>query len=334
MIAKTLTVIRPTTPATARAPDSLNSRAPALAPFRRQVSPAQAPHKDQHTAHAGLRGTATMQALTEALSLRSGQPLRSAPRASSARLATLPCTRCTGREGPRGSAAATRRRRRRRRLGLRCRSTDPACTLGLNSTPQPSPACLLTPRRRAAQPATRCNAAPAPAGGDRPERGDAVVPKAVAAPPAPTEAAPAARKAVKFAPMDGNEAVSRIAYACSDVSFIYPITPATPMGEHVDVWAAQGRKNLFGNVMQVGAGRVREGLRSGHVGAGGNGRRGAAPRARRAAILPDSAFSARAPPRAFPAPCLALPRNACTPRCPPRCPNTMRSPPPTLHPGR
>lgn len=75
--------------------------------------------------------------------------------------------------------------------------------------------------------------------------------KAVAAPPAPTAAPAAPTKTVRYAPLDGNEAVSRIAYAVSDVSFIYPITPATPMGEHVDVWAAQGRKNLFGNVMQV-----------------------------------------------------------------------------------
>jgi hypothetical protein len=56
--------------------------------------------------------------------------------------------------------------------------------------------------------------------------------------------------------MDGNEATARIAYAASDVAFIYPITPATPMGEHADQWASEGRKNLFGNVMQAGAGWV------------------------------------------------------------------------------
>jgi pyruvate-ferredoxin/flavodoxin oxidoreductase len=53
--------------------------------------------------------------------------------------------------------------------------------------------------------------------------------------------------------LDGNEATANIAYALSDVSFIYPITPATPMGEHVDAWASEGRKNLNGNIMQVRA---------------------------------------------------------------------------------
>ncbi|GLI66847.1 hypothetical protein VaNZ11_010830 [Volvox africanus] len=55
----------------------------------------------------------------------------------------------------------------------------------------------------------------------------------------------------KKAPMDGNEATAHIAYAVSDVSFIYPITPATVMGELVDQWAAEGRTNVFGNVMSV-----------------------------------------------------------------------------------
>lgn len=59
--------------------------------------------------------------------------------------------------------------------------------------------------------------------------------------------APAVMKA-----LDGNEATANIAYAMSDVCFIYPITPSTPMGESADAWAAEGRKNLHGNVMQVG----------------------------------------------------------------------------------
>jgi hypothetical protein len=58
--------------------------------------------------------------------------------------------------------------------------------------------------------------------------------------------APAVMKA-----LDGNEATANIAYALSDVCFIYPITPSTPMGESADAWAAEGRKNLHGNVMQV-----------------------------------------------------------------------------------
>ncbi|GFR48673.1 hypothetical protein Agub_g10628, partial [Astrephomene gubernaculifera] len=55
----------------------------------------------------------------------------------------------------------------------------------------------------------------------------------------------------KQAPMDGNEATAQIAYAVSDVSFIYPITPSTNMGEFVDQWASEGRRNVFGNVMSV-----------------------------------------------------------------------------------
>ncbi len=41
--------------------------------------------------------------------------------------------------------------------------------------------------------------------------------------------------------MDGNEAVARVAYALSEVIAIYPITPASAMGEHADAWAAAGR---------------------------------------------------------------------------------------------
>lgn len=51
--------------------------------------------------------------------------------------------------------------------------------------------------------------------------------------------------------VDGNEATANIAYAFNDVSFIYPITPATPMGEWVDQWSNEGRVNLHNNVMEV-----------------------------------------------------------------------------------
>ncbi|CAM9118322.1 unnamed protein product [Discosporangium mesarthrocarpum] len=51
--------------------------------------------------------------------------------------------------------------------------------------------------------------------------------------------------------MDGNEAAATVAYACSDVSFIFPITPSSPMGELVDSWAAADRLNAFGQKMQV-----------------------------------------------------------------------------------
>jgi len=51
--------------------------------------------------------------------------------------------------------------------------------------------------------------------------------------------------------LDGNEAAARVAYACSEVVAIYPITPASPMAEHADDWAAAGRPNLWGAVPQV-----------------------------------------------------------------------------------
>ena len=51
--------------------------------------------------------------------------------------------------------------------------------------------------------------------------------------------------------VDGNEAVGHVAYAFSDVAAIYPITPSSPMAEHVDEWAAQGRKNLFGQKVHI-----------------------------------------------------------------------------------
>jgi len=46
--------------------------------------------------------------------------------------------------------------------------------------------------------------------------------------------------------IDGNEAAARIAYACSETIAIYPITPASPMGEHADAWASTGHPNLWG----------------------------------------------------------------------------------------
>ena len=52
----------------------------------------------------------------------------------------------------------------------------------------------------------------------------------------------------KYMVMDGNEAAAYIAYSMSDISFIYPISPATSMGEHMDKWAASGKKNILGQV--------------------------------------------------------------------------------------
>ncbi len=51
--------------------------------------------------------------------------------------------------------------------------------------------------------------------------------------------------------MDGNEAAAYISYAFTEVAGIFPITPSSPMAEHVDEWAANGKKNLFGQPVQV-----------------------------------------------------------------------------------
>jgi pyruvate-ferredoxin/flavodoxin oxidoreductase len=55
----------------------------------------------------------------------------------------------------------------------------------------------------------------------------------------------------KFITCDGNTAAGHVAYMFSEVAAIYPITPSSPMAEHVDEWAAQGRKNLFGDTVLV-----------------------------------------------------------------------------------
>ncbi len=54
-----------------------------------------------------------------------------------------------------------------------------------------------------------------------------------------------------FKTMDGNEAAAHVAYAFSDVACIYPITPSSPMAEHIDAWASHGRKNIFGQEVLV-----------------------------------------------------------------------------------
>lgn len=51
--------------------------------------------------------------------------------------------------------------------------------------------------------------------------------------------------------IDGNTAAAHVAYAFSDVSAIYPITPSSPMAESCDEWSAYGRKNLFGQTLRI-----------------------------------------------------------------------------------
>ena len=50
---------------------------------------------------------------------------------------------------------------------------------------------------------------------------------------------------------DGNEAVAKVAHKTNEVCAIYPITPASPMGEHVDVYSAKGQKNIWDNVPRI-----------------------------------------------------------------------------------
>ena len=58
-------------------------------------------------------------------------------------------------------------------------------------------------------------------------------------------------KEKKFVTCDGNWAAAHIAYLFSEHAAIYPITPSSTMAEYIDEWAAQGKKNLFGEVVKV-----------------------------------------------------------------------------------
>ncbi|MDY5656827.1 MAG: pyruvate:ferredoxin (flavodoxin) oxidoreductase [Prevotella sp.] len=58
-------------------------------------------------------------------------------------------------------------------------------------------------------------------------------------------------KEKKFITCDGNEAAAHVSYMFSEVAAIYPITPSSPMAEHVDEWAARTRKNLWGQTVSV-----------------------------------------------------------------------------------
>lgn len=51
--------------------------------------------------------------------------------------------------------------------------------------------------------------------------------------------------------MDGCQAAAEVSYAFSEVANIFPITPSSPMAEHVDEWAAKGKKNIFGQTVEV-----------------------------------------------------------------------------------
>jgi len=67
-------------------------------------------------------------------------------------------------------------------------------------------------------------------------------------------------------PIDGNEAVARVAHALSETIALYPITPASPMGELADARSAAGRANVWGVVPTVA--QLQSGGRPGRVRAG------------------------------------------------------------------
>ncbi|MGI6321659.1 MAG: pyruvate:ferredoxin (flavodoxin) oxidoreductase [Bacteroidales bacterium] len=58
-------------------------------------------------------------------------------------------------------------------------------------------------------------------------------------------------KKPNFITCDGNYAAAHVSYMFSEVAAIYPITPSSTMAEYVDEWAAHGRKNIFGNTVEV-----------------------------------------------------------------------------------
>lgn len=55
----------------------------------------------------------------------------------------------------------------------------------------------------------------------------------------------------KMKTMDGNQAAAHVSYAYTEVAAIYPITPSSVMPEHIDEWATEGRKNIFGTTVHV-----------------------------------------------------------------------------------
>lgn len=60
--------------------------------------------------------------------------------------------------------------------------------------------------------------------------------------------------------LDGNEAAASVAYRLNEVIAIYPITPASPMGEWADQWQEEGRKNIWGRSPRSSKCKVREAL--------------------------------------------------------------------------
>ena len=62
--------------------------------------------------------------------------------------------------------------------------------------------------------------------------------------------------------VDGNYAAAHIAYALSEVSAIYPITPSSTMGEWVDEWASQHKKNIWEQKLKLQKCNLKQGLQA------------------------------------------------------------------------
>ena len=69
--------------------------------------------------------------------------------------------------------------------------------------------------------------------------------------PAEAEPSQVPSPPIKIRILDANEAVARIPYALNDVITIYPITPASPMGEWADAWATARVPNVWGDVPAI-----------------------------------------------------------------------------------
>ena len=80
-----------------------------------------------------------------------------------------------------------------------------------------------------------------------------------------------AEKVKKYVAVDGNEACAYVAYAFTEIAAIYPITPSSPMAVKTDVWSANGKKNLFGQRVQLIEMQSEAGLRTGKRTCSGSG---------------------------------------------------------------
>lgn len=58
-------------------------------------------------------------------------------------------------------------------------------------------------------------------------------------------------RASQYLSIDANQACAHVAHKTNELIAIYPITPASPMGEAADLWSSQGKKNIWGTVPRI-----------------------------------------------------------------------------------